>query len=165
MPLPTGATLHQKQPFHYICVLLCCQHFCSRQKRSRLFSCSGDIGRADIYRRFKKWVLYTLLRDQVHSSCRTALAVASCSFSPVCDRTLLGKKVKKRNCLELYEFQDGNWRPAEVGNSTKRKYNNESKFVSSFHPFIYTFGLRNKWVFCSFCCSDEGLHLLPLLWT
>lgn len=87
------------------------------------------------------------------------------SFSPECDRTLLGEKVRKRICLELYEFQDGAWRPAAVSNSTKRKYNNESKFFRRFNPFISTFGRRNKWVFCSFCCSDEGLHSLLLLWT
>ncbi|XP_029684184.1 leukemia inhibitory factor receptor isoform X3 [Takifugu rubripes] len=44
-----------------------------------------------------------------------------------CDSTQLGKKLEKRNCLELYEFQDGDWRPAEVITSTKRNKNETMK--------------------------------------
>ncbi|CAG00608.1 unnamed protein product [Tetraodon nigroviridis] len=43
----------------------------------------------------------------------------------ICDTTLLGKQVKKRTCLELYEFQDGDWRPAEAINSTTGIYSNK----------------------------------------
>lgn len=165
MPLQAGATFHRAQPIHSVCVLRRCQHFCSRQKRSRLFSCSGGIGGADSHGRFKKWVhaaqwSWAFLRQDLDF-----FSCCFCSFSPVCDRTLLGKKVKKRNCLELYEFQDGDWRPATVSSSTKRKYTNESKLFSSFYPFINRLETRNKWVFCSFCCSDEELHLLSLLRT
>ncbi|XP_056894821.1 interleukin-12 receptor subunit beta-1-like isoform X2 [Takifugu flavidus] len=44
-----------------------------------------------------------------------------------CDSTQLGKKLEKRHCLELYEFQDGDWRPAEVITSTKRNKNETMK--------------------------------------
>lgn len=88
-----------------------------------------------------------------------------CSPSPVCNSTLLGKKLKKRNCLELYEFQDGDWRPAHVITSGKGKNKNESKWLACRRRSLFFFPLIhqiNK-CFCSFCCSDEGFGLLPLL--
>lgn len=50
------------------------------------------------------------------------------SLPPACEKTLLGKKLKKKTCLELYKFQDGDWRPDKVITSAiQRTHVNQSK--------------------------------------
>lgn len=51
------------------------------------------------------------------------------SLLAACDKTLLDGKIKKRTCLELYQFQDEDSRPEKVITLTARKDISESKQI------------------------------------